>query len=123
MLTRTIVYSENTSNQISQDSILSLTPSEIKYANLIFAEHKNLLIENSLLNKQVANFEELTTNLLAVDTLRQVQVAEYKQLSDDYLSKINELNSKIKSKNAKLTCWKVGGITVSVALAILLILK
>lgn len=90
---------------------------------MIFAEHKNLLIENSLLNKQVANFEELTTNLLAVDTLRQVQVAEYKQLSDDYLSKINELNSKIKSKNAKLTCWKVGGITVSVALAILLILK
>jgi hypothetical protein len=123
MLTRTIVYSENTSNQINQDSIQSLTASEIKYANLIFAEHKSLLTENTLLKEQLINFEELNCNLLAVDTLRQVQLIEYKQLNNEYLNQINDLNLKLKKNNNKLAYWKIGGITISVALILALIFK
>lgn len=96
------------SNEIN-DSIVSVTASDIKYANLIFVEHQKLLKENSLLNKQITNYQNLNYQLEQVDSIRQQQIIE--------------LNKQVKKQNKHLLYWQVGGITVSVGLILLLIFK
>ena len=57
MLTRITSFSQITSNNINQDSTVSIAFDQLKYTNLIFIEHEKLLIENGLLSKQVSNQE------------------------------------------------------------------
>lgn len=123
MLAKTISFSENTSIPTNQDSIVWITASDLKYANLIFAEHKKLLIDNSLLSEQIVNFTKLTSNLEQINELRLKEIGEYRNLTNSYLNQINDLNKEIKKKNTIIRYWQIGGITVSVGLILFLILK
>lgn len=60
---------------------------------------------------------------MMTDSLRQAQMLNYQLINDTYASQIEELNKTIKRKNRAATCWKIGGITVSVGLVLLLLLK
>jgi hypothetical protein len=123
MLTRIIAFSSNISQPIENDSTVSVTVSDIKYANLIFVEHKKLLTENNLLNEQLNNYIQVNNQLVQVDSLRKVQLGEYKVLNQEYLDKIENLNQQLSSKSNTLKYWQVGGLTVSVGLLVFLLLK
>lgn len=123
MLAKTISFSENISISTNQDSIVWITASDLKYANLIFVEHKKLIIDNSLLSEQVVNFTKLTDNLEQINELRLREISEYKNLTNSYLNQIDDLNKEIKKKNTTIKYWQIGGITVSVGLILFLILK
>lgn len=89
---------------------------DIKYANLIFAEHKKLLTENKLLVEQNQEYNNLVVNLNKVDSIRKQQNYIYeKQI--DYLSK------ECKNKDRTIKYWKIGGITISIGLIIALLVK
>lgn len=123
LLVRTICFSSNTSEAIRQGSTVSITSDQLKYANLIFIEHKKLLEENKLLLQQVQNYKVKTNYLLTTDSLRVAQISNYKHINSEYSIQIENLNKTIKKKDRAVTCWKIGGITVSVALVLFLILK
>lgn len=108
---------------IEQDSIVSVTASDLKYANLIFVEHDKLLKENTLLYKQVGNYVELNNHLTQVDSLRLQQINEYDKLSKNYATQIDALNKEVKKKNKALKYWQIGGVTVSIGLVLFLLLK
>lgn len=95
----------------------------MKYANLIFVEHKKLLEENDLLTQQVQNYQAKTDFLLRTDSLRVAQITNYQLINETYATQIEDLNKAIKKKDRAVTCWKIGGITVSVGLVLLLLLK
>lgn len=95
----------------------------MKYANLIFVEHKQLLKENGLLHEQVQNYQLKTDYLLQTDSLRVHQIENYQLINDAYVQQIEDLNKAIKGKNRAATCWKVGGITVTVGLILFLLLR
>lgn len=122
-LTRICAFSSTTSPPIEKDSIVSVTASDIKYANLIFVEHKKLLKENYLLGEQLHNVLQINSNLVQVDSLRLQQIGEYNQLNQSYLQDIDKLNKEIRKKNRAMVGWKIGGITVSVGLILFLLLK
>ena len=95
----------------------------MKYANLIFVEHKKLLEENDLLTQQVQNYKAKTDFLLRTDSLRVAQITNYQLINETYATQIEDLNKAIKKKDRAVTCWKIGGITVSVGLVLFLLLK
>lgn len=116
LLTKTTSFSSTISKEIEKDSIVSITPIQLKETNLIFAEHQKLLNENRLLFEQINNYEEDNKLLMQSDSIRQVQIQTYKNLNET-------LNKNIDKKNKALFFWKVGGITVSSGLLIFLLLK
>lgn len=95
----------------------------MKYANLIFVEHKKLLEENDLLTQQVQNYQAKTDFLLRTDSLRVAQITNYQLINETYATQIEDLNKAIKKKDRAVTCWKIGGITVSIGLVLFLLLK
>lgn len=95
----------------------------MKYANLIFVEHKKLLEENDLLTQQVQNYQAKTDFLLRTDSLKVAQITNYQLINETYATQIEDLNKAIKKKDLAVTCWKIGGITVSVGLVLFLLLK
>lgn len=123
LLVRTTCFSSNTSEVIEQDSTVLITSDQLKSANLIFVEHKKLLEENKLLNLQIQNYQTKTDYLLKTDSLRTAQITNYQYLNESYATRIEDLNKVIKRKNRAVTCWKIGGITVSIGLILFLLLK
>lgn len=123
LLVRTICFSSNTSEAIRQGSTVSITSDQLKYTNLIFIEHKKLLEENKLLLQQVQNYKVKTNYLLTTDSLRVAQISNYKLINREHSIQIENLNKTIKKKDRAVTCWKIGGITVSIGLVLFLLLK
>lgn len=123
LLATTISFSQNTSEEIRQDSIVSITSSQLKETNLIFAEHWKLLYQNDLLLQQVKNYQKENLLLMQSDSLRVVQLQNYKRLSQVYSEEIDDLNKEISRKNKTIKSLKVGGITVTVGLMLWLLLK
>ena len=123
LLVKIMCFSSNTSGVIRQDSTVLITSDQLKYANLIFVEHKKLLEENRLLYQQVKNYKAKTNILLKTDSLRVEQIANYQHINEEYILQIGNLNKAIKKKDRTVTCWKIGGITVSIGLVLFLLLK
>lgn len=115
--------SQNTSTKIDLDSIVLITPSQLKETNLIFAEHQKLLLENSLLYEQVSNYEKANQILTQADSLKSLQLDNYKLLSKSYSDQISTLTNELTKKTKEAICWKVGGISVSIGLLVWLLLK
>ena len=123
LLVKIMCFSSNTSGVIRQDSTVLITSDQLKYANLIFVEHKKLLEENRLLYQQVKNYKAKTNNLLKTDSLRVEQITNYQHINEEHILQIDNLNKAIKKKDRTVTCWKIGGITVSIGLVLFLLLK
>lgn len=115
-------FSQTISTQIVTDSI-PVSTSDIKYSNLIFVEHENLILENKLLDYQLGNYETLTNNLEETINFQKQEINNYKGLNNLYTDKIQVLDKEVKKKNSHLLGWKIGGITVAVGLLITLIFK
>lgn len=64
-----------------------------------------------------------TEYLLKTDSIRVAQIASYRHINETYATQIKDLNKAIKKKDRTVTCWKIGGITVSVGLVLFLLLK
>ena len=90
ILTTTTSFSSTILNGIENDSTIILTPSQLKETNLIFAEHRKLLIENRLLKDQVNNYKEDNNLLIKADSLRVSQINLYKDWN-------NSLNKSLKN--------------------------
>lgn len=121
LLTKTISFSSNISEITQQDSIVYVTSDQLKYTNLIFNEHKKLLEENTLLGQQLENYRIKTNYLLQEDSLKTSQIEVYKRTNEAYAIWMQDLNETIKKKDKTITCWKIGSITVTVGLLILLL--
>lgn len=83
------------SQTTSTDSTVCITSDQLKTINLIFLEHQKLSEENSVLKKEVTI---------------------YKDANDQF-------DKTISKKNKEIKLWKIGGITVSSCLLVLLLFK
>lgn len=112
-----------TSSIIENDSIVLITSSQLKETNLIFAEHSKLLHENKLLSAQLEHYKANNSLLVLSDSIRRIQIANYNNLSNEYIKHINSLNNDIRKKDNVLRTWKIGGITISASLFLLFLFK
>ena len=123
LLTTTTCFSQTTSAETSPDSIVFITSEQLKYANLIFVEHEKLLTENSLLNFKISNLQSKLKLSETLDSLRLYQISQYKGINNTYALQINDLNRSISKKDKTILGLKIGCITVSVGIVLLLLLK
>ena len=115
-LVRIISFSQITST----DSIVYITPEQLKITNLIFAEHSKLKYENYLLNKQI-HLYKLDNQYL--DSINQLQLQKYSDIINSYEVQVTNLNKSLDNTNKSFQVWKIGSITVGVGLILWLILK
>lgn len=123
ILAKTICSSQTTLIETRQDSIVSLTSEQLKYTNLIFAEHSKLLVENDLLCSQIKNYQDKINLMESTDSLRVSQISKYEEINKSYSKQIEDLNKSISKKKKTILGLEIGCITVSIGLALFLILK
>ena len=63
-------FSQTTYPKVTEDSLVVITPQQLKHTNLIFLEHRKLSKEVDLLIQQVNGLETINKNLVAMDSLR-----------------------------------------------------
>lgn len=123
LLATITAFSSNISREIENDSIVSITSEQLKETNLIFVEHAKLLKENSLLVEQLDNYIVDVRLLKEADSIRVLQIENYKAMMDSYQDHVKELNKEIKKKERLLLGIEIGGVTIAAGLLLLLLLK
>lgn len=118
--------SQNTYPKLTNDSLIVITPQQLKATNLIFLEHKKLKLEIPELNKQIASYESLIKSYGQTDSVRNAQVERlmlHAEVSEQVMqNQLREIN-KLESKNKLFKGLTIGGVTVSVILIATLLLK
>lgn len=118
--------SQNTYPKLTNDSLIVITPQQLKATNLIFLEHKKLKLEIPELNKQIASYESLIRSYEQTDSVRNAQVKRlmlHAEVSEQVMqNQLREIN-KLESKNKLFKGLTIGGVTVSVILIATLLLK
>lgn len=119
-------FSQTTYPKLTSDSLIVITPQQLKATNLIFLEHKKLKLEVPELNKQIVSYESLINSYAKSDSLKNSQIKEltnYMEVSEQVReNQLREIN-KLKSKNQLYKGLSIGGVTVSVMLLITLLIK
>lgn len=118
--------SQNMYPKLVDDSLVVITPQQLKASNLIFLEHKKLKLERFELNKQLTSYELLTANYAKTDSIRLQQLARAElqmQMYDEAISKQRERIAKMNKKNKRLTTLSIGGFAISVGLLLALLIK
>ena len=117
--------SQNMYPKLVDDSLVVITPQQLKASNLIFLEHKKLKLERFELNKQLTSYELLTANYAKTDSIRLQQLAraELQMQMYDAISKQREQIAKMNKKNKRLTTLSIGGFAISVGLLLALLIK
>ena len=118
--------SQNMYPKLVDDSLVVITPQQLKASNLIFLEHKKLKLERFELNKQLTSYELLTANYAKTDSIRLQQRARAElqmQMYDEAISKQREQIAKMNKKNKRLTTLSIGGFAISVGLLLALLIK
>ncbi len=99
--------------------MVSITPTQLKTANLIFAEHEMLSKKVPLLESKISNLETVNSNWIKVDSLRSNQLSLYQDALASKEQDIKNLN-----KSLKTTKYLTGGsVLATIILAIVCIFK
>jgi len=96
LLTPIVSVSQNTYPSITTDSLVVITPDQLKTANLIFNEHEMLIEKVGLLNSQVNTLTEINKLYSTQDSIRSRELDLYKGAYQDGLDRYTKLNKKYK---------------------------
>ena len=102
--------SKNTYPKILGDSIVLITPEQLKETNLIFNEHNLLKTKVPLLERKIQVLTKINDNHSKIDSLRVQEINQYK-------ANVDKLKKSIKIKNTLIT-----GISSGFVVSLLLLL-
>lgn len=112
--------------KLTRDSLIVITPQQLKTTNLIFLEHKKLKAETVQLYTQLEAFDLLLYNSAKVDSIKNLQIytlmANAKE-SDVLIQKQATAIVKKDRSNRILRGVAIGGFVVGIGGIILLIVK
>ena len=118
--------SQSTYPKLVNDSLVVITPQQLKATNLVFLEHKKLKLENVELRSQVSSYELTTANYLRLDSLQRQQLARANtqiKLYDQAMQAQTEQLDKIIKKKNRLVKLSTGLGILTTVLAIVLVVK
>lgn len=118
--------SQNTFPKLTNDSLIVITPQQLKATNLIFLEHKKLKLEVPELRMQINSYESLIKSYEQSDSIQNAKIERlllHAENSEQVMqNQLREIN-KLESKNKIFKGLTIGGVTVSVALLIAMFVK
>lgn len=106
------------SQTISRDSLITITPTQLKQINLIFNEHSSLKKEKEVYLEQINSYERVIDNYQQLDSVNIVKSKLYKQELQNKDNIISELNKEIKTSKTKhhIKNWIIGVLGAVVGL-------
>lgn len=121
LLKTTCCISQTISTRIiNNDTIVCITPQQLKIVNTIFNEHESLKLETTLLQAQVNRYEQIYQDELKIDSLYEATTSQLEETIHIYKNQILEQETKIKRSKFELKCWRSGGTIVILLLIWLL---
>lgn len=81
--------------QTTKDSLIVITPKQLKITNLIFAEHSELKKEQPLLKLQIEGLEKIIDNYTIQDSIRTAEIATYEEKVASDQKKIKKVKNKL----------------------------
>lgn len=81
--------------QTTKDSLIVITPKQLKITNLIFAEHSELKKEQPLLKLQIEGLEKIIDNYTIQDSIRTAEIATYEEKVASDQKKIKKIKNKL----------------------------
>lgn len=106
--------------KIVNDSTVLVTSEQLKYANLLFIEHRQLQEVDSLQKILIENYQSKVSYLQNINTLKDNQ---YKSLVERCDLQVKDLQSTIHKKDRLIKGLKIGSFTIGIGAILLLILK
>ena len=102
-----------------QDSLIVITPQQLKQTNLIFLEHSKLKSDVYLLNGKIKLESEINSKLKEAIKIKDITIDNYKLIDN-----INrDIIAKKEKTLQKYKAWTIGGIAITTAGILLLIVK
>lgn len=122
----TACFSQNIYPRILNDSLIVISPTQLKQTNLIFLEHNKLILENQELKSQLNNYSDLVSNYQTNDSIKNTQISLLRSNLDKYNTIIETQNTQIKKLRSSNKLYKgitIGSFAISFGLLILFITK
>lgn len=116
-------FSQNTFPKIVQDSMIVITPQQLKHTNLIFLEHKKLKSEILELNKKLSLQKQINDKLEESLVVQTNTIENYKSMESINKDMLYRKDQEIKKYKLSAKGWMIGGISVTVVGVLLLIAK
>lgn len=89
--------------------MVNITPTQLKTANLIFAEHEKLVHKVPQLESKISNLETVNSNWVQIDSLRSNQILLYQETL-----KTKEQDIKSLKKSNKVLKYTTGGSVLAI---------
>lgn len=108
------------------DSLICITPQELKQTNLIFLEHKKLKLEVEEYKMQIKNYSELVNTYKESEKINQESIVLLEDHIEESHAVISEQMNEIEDLNRNRKLYKgltIGGFTISLVLLTLLFIK
>lgn len=108
------------------DSLIVITPGQLKKTNLIFLEHSKLKLENSELHFQINQYECLVDNYILNDSINNNKITLMEKSIGDYQKAIESNNKTIDKLQFSNKIYKgivIGSVGVSIGLLTLFLIK
>lgn len=74
LLVSSLAFSQSTYPKVTKDSLIVITPFQLRKTNLIFLEHSKLKLEVKELNKQIVDYESMVSYCKELSNNKQVQI-------------------------------------------------
>lgn len=113
----------NTLSKTENDTIVSVTHSQIKQINVFLLEHDKLLQENSLLTKEISLQKDFSDNCLKELQYKEQRLLALNNSLKDANTKYLVLEKKYNQKSKSFLKWKVGSFTVAAGVLGFLLLR
>ena len=126
LLIPTVSFSQTIYPKILNDSLIVITPIQLKQCNLIFIEHEKQKLLIPQLENKIISLNKINSILEKSDSLRNVQNQKDFITINNNLKTIDNLNEQIritKSKKKRLRNWTIGGFSLSALFGILWLTK
>lgn len=105
---------------VNNDTMILITPEQLKLTNLIFNEHFELKITNKLQLEQIESYKQIYQNELKADSLYEETINNLKVSISQYESDLAKQKKKVRKKNTFIGWLSGYGIAVSIALLCIL---
>lgn len=126
LLIPTVSFSQIIYPKILNDSLIVITPIQLKQCNLIFIEHEKQKLLIPQLENKIISLNKINSILEKSDSLRSIQNQKDFITINNNLKAIDNLNEKIRITNIKkkrLRNWTISGFSLSALFGILWLTK
>ena len=120
---KTLCFSQTIYPKIVSDSLVSITSSQLKQTNLIFAEHQKLKSINVQLDAKFDLQEEISSIFNQSAMIKDLQIANLETINDINKSTLLSINKELIQYKKRQKLLVIGGCTISASLALLLLFK